>query len=597
MRAVETTLIDPAKNPSFDADSVWDPGTVPDLVAVRRSDPIYNAHGYLTKIPVTAIVPFIEAFTSVGDVVCDLFAGSGMTGVAASMTGRRSELRDIAELGRHIGTGYLNVVDPGELDAAAARVTAEAAARFPGAYGYRCSRCEGDASLSRTLWSVVYACGACEQPVNFYAALETAGWKKATLECPSCSEPFATRRASRLGERAVLDTISCTCSPKLFDQEAGLPLGPIDTTAVNPPSVEIEPDRQMYRASALGKNGLSSTADFFSPRNLSVLTALRDAVDAEQDPALRQKLMFAFTAILPRASKRYQWSRKRPLNASNANYYIAPVFYEWNVFDLYLRKVRAVAKADQQIRGSWKERGIDTPPRTRYAIGSAAKLDLEAESIDYVFTDPPFGSNLFYSDMNLFQEAWLGAITDHKDEAVVDRSATAANRDATRYERLLTDALREAHRVLKPTGWVSLNFSNTKGSVWALVQRAIVNANFVLDPDKISVLDKGQRSVKGLASGFENVVTADLILSMRKARPGDKVAVSVPPTEAMRTAVGEALDAGAETPTHVYLQVVRSYLRHLWDPSELHIAEIGRELTARDLDVEAGSGHLISTNG
>jgi hypothetical protein len=58
---------------------------------------------------------------------------------------------------------------------------------------------------------------------------------------------------------------------------------------------------------------------------------LRNSILAIDDEALRDKLLFVFTAILPRASKRYQWSRQRPLNAQNQTSYIAPIFYEWNV--------------------------------------------------------------------------------------------------------------------------------------------------------------------------------------------------------------------------------------------------------------------------
>src|SRR5437899_17344 len=86
-----------------------------DEIAVRRSDPVYNAHGYLTKVPVSAIMPLIERYTAPGDVVLDVFAGSGMTGVAAAMTGRRAVLVDISELGRHVGTNYVRLVDGPEL--------------------------------------------------------------------------------------------------------------------------------------------------------------------------------------------------------------------------------------------------------------------------------------------------------------------------------------------------------------------------------------------------------------------------------------------------------------------------------------------------
>ena len=106
----------------------------------------------------------------------------------------------------------------------------------------------------------------------------------------------------------------------------------------------------MYVASALGRHGLTSTAAFYSQRNLYVLAALREAIEKVPEHGLRSKLLFVFTSILTRASKRYQWSRQRPLNAANANYYVAPVFYEWNVFDLFARKVQAARRSDDWIK-------------------------------------------------------------------------------------------------------------------------------------------------------------------------------------------------------------------------------------------------------
>ena len=79
---------------------------LPDVIVAPRTDPIYNAHGYLTKVPVDAITPYISAFTKPGEVVVDMFAGSGMTAVAARITGRSAVVSDISELGRHIGRGY-----------------------------------------------------------------------------------------------------------------------------------------------------------------------------------------------------------------------------------------------------------------------------------------------------------------------------------------------------------------------------------------------------------------------------------------------------------------------------------------------------------
>src|SRR6266508_5025512 len=86
-------------------------GMAEELV-VGRGDPVYMAHAYLTKVPVPAILPFIRAFTSPGDLGVDPFAGSGMTGVAAAAAGRRGRLFDISVLGQHIGRNYVNLVEP-----------------------------------------------------------------------------------------------------------------------------------------------------------------------------------------------------------------------------------------------------------------------------------------------------------------------------------------------------------------------------------------------------------------------------------------------------------------------------------------------------
>jgi hypothetical protein len=50
-----------------------------------KNDPIYNAHSYHTKVPPRSIIPYILHSTQPGDLVLDVFCGSGMTGLAAQM--------------------------------------------------------------------------------------------------------------------------------------------------------------------------------------------------------------------------------------------------------------------------------------------------------------------------------------------------------------------------------------------------------------------------------------------------------------------------------------------------------------------------------
>jgi len=569
--------------------------SMPQDIFVKRSDPVYMAHAYLTKVPLAAIEPFISAFTKPGDIVVDPFAGSGMTGIAAAIHGRRARLFDISVLGQHIGLNYVNLVEPLHLTKAARQAVEDVSKRLGDPYDVTCSRCGNEhAALSKTTWSVVVRCPGCASSVNFYRALEAAGWQKSRMKCSTCDTPV-TSKAARIDEEAVLDSIECTCSPTQIDQVPQAPKAPLSLEGLSWPDVEIPSDRQMYQASALGKHGLTTVASFYSARNLAVLAALHDAIGHVEDEALRHKLMFAFTAILTRASKRYQWSHKRPLNAANANYYIAPVFYEWNVIDLFLRKVDAAIRSDEWLTVRHAEVTGETEfhPDVTYELTSAESIPLPDNSVDYVFTDPPFGSNLFYADMALFQEGWLGMFTDHTLEAVIDRG-TRKKRDGSRYEQLLTAALKECNRILRPGGYTTMVFGNSSGAVWALVQRAVRAAGLFIEPGSVVILNKGQRSVKGLASGFENVATMDLIVSMRARRADDPDTEHVPTVLEIEHAVSVILDnRRADSPSHLYLELLRQGIAEGWDLSGLDLRLVTDAVLRHGWSVDPASGRLV----
>jgi hypothetical protein len=113
--------------------------------------------------------------------------------------------------------------------------------------------------------------------------------------------------------------------------------------------MQIDPSREMFGRSGLGRVGITETKQFFSDRNALVLLELWDAIASVGDAPIRQKLRFAFTGCLARASRRYQWGPKRPLNAQNQTYYVAPVYFEWNVFELFERKIEAGVRSDKLL--------------------------------------------------------------------------------------------------------------------------------------------------------------------------------------------------------------------------------------------------------
>jgi hypothetical protein len=148
------------------------------------------------------------------------------------------------------------------------------------------------------------------------------------------------------------------------------------------------------------------------------------------------------------------------------------------------------------------------------------------DAIDYIFTDPPFGSNIFYADCNLIWEAWLNeGFTDQSQEAVVHVKHKSKN-TLPDYARLMTESFREMYRVLKPGRWASVVFHNSDDRIWEVILDAAQAAGFELA--EINAFDKEQLSFKGIRGqkGLERVTNKDVVLNLRKPKPGEQITLN-----------------------------------------------------------------------
>lgn len=573
-----------------------------ETITAPRTDAVYNCHSYLTKVPLAAIEPFIEAYTKPGDLVVDFFAGSGMTGLAALRLNRRAQLSDISVLGKHIATGYLTNVSAVELTKEAKKVMNKAKEAIGGLYLSKRVSDGAKVEVIRTVWSFSYVCPKCKLEMVYFEHLDKKG--KPPKECVSCSEPFL-RRNWRRGEDVPVEVVVLGENNRHIEQPVtdydrkNIRVASNDPRKKDVPSLTIGSDREMYSRSALGKWDMAETGKFFSARNSIALIELWKAINRLKGNDVRKKLRFAFTAILPRASKRYQWSPKRPLNAQNQTYYVAPVYYEWNVFALFKRKVEAVIRAQDETFGRRTLFDAEEDDDIAYEITSAEKLcHLTNESADYVFTDPPFGSNIFYSDMNLFHEAWLGEVTDHGTEAVVHTTGKKKNGAEEKYENLLRKAFGEAWRVLKPGRYMSVVFGNSSGRIWGFVQRALRDAGFKSAPIHVGILDKGQRSVKGLNSGSEGVVTLDLILTVQKPEKDERAeeprSLTIgDSTTLIQSAIKDLPAERTLNPSHVYVRVLKKAIEKHLALDDLHLSNVLIALRNAGYSVDRQTGLLF----
>ena len=521
--------------------------------SVGKTDALYKAHSYHTKVPHLAIVPSILHYTKPGEIVLDGFAGSGMTGVAALWCGaapeyyrkdleaqwkreglpppewgtRQAVLNDLSPAATMIAAGYTL---PFEIDAFVSRAQ-RLLDRVQEELGwmYETDHSVGSAKgrINFTVWSEVFTCPECAREVVFVdeALDKDSKHVRDEFPCPSCGakltkdnlersfetlvDPISGQLWKRIRFRPVL--INYTVGGQEFekvpdakDRELLARVGQLPPSAALP--IIAFPVEEMSHGSRIAPKGFTHAHHFFLPRAAAALGALWLKVSSESDSTSRRMLFwFIEQAVWGMAvMNRYSPSHFSQVNrALNGVYYIASQHSEvspWYILDGKLSRLRKAFAGAK-------------PPGAFAAIttGSCAALPLPSQSVDYVFTDPPFGENIYYADLNFLVEAWHRVRTDPTPEAIIDPAKKKALHE---YQELMRRCFAEYFRVLKPGRWMTVVFSNSSNGVWRAIQEAMGVAGFVIAD--VGTLDKQQGSYRQVTS---SAMKQDLVISAY--RPSD----------------------------------------------------------------------------
>jgi DNA modification methylase/DNA-directed RNA polymerase subunit RPC12/RpoP len=531
---------------------------LPERINVCKTSTSYRAHSYHTKVPPEAIQPFIRAFTRPGETIFDPFCGSGMTGVAALMEGRNALLSDLSPAAVHIARNYTKPCDPAEF--AAALESVEKAVSPTMAWLYQPA--SADQIVEYTTWSDIYRCPKCRSRIVYWELVQRPGGiTGAGLECPGCGTRTRKSDLQWVGEAPVESHTSSGPNRLDVHRPTRSELALIDKAGKAPipywnPAVDFGPEREMWR-SAHQAMGINDVAGFFTRRNLHALAALRHVIVGTSEGRIREALLFAFTAALNRASRRYQWNAKRPTNVMTGTLYVSSLRYEWNVWSLFKRKAADVLRYYRSF-----------PKTTALAeVFQRSSTDLDCmpdRSVDMVFMDPPFGSNIFYADSSFLWEAWLGELTDQGAEIVVNkhRTSAAGGKRVEDYAELMRQSFGHVARVLKRGGRAILAFSNSDGTVWQAIQNSLGDAGF--ETASVHVLSKGQPSIKGVkgVSGRENVTTLDMILCLEHRSAAVQMTVPFPAPQnvidqAIRDLLSDSSVSTGQRTDEVYSAVIR----------------------------------------
>ena len=569
--------------------------------SVGKTDVLYKAHGYHTKVPHLAIVPSILHYTEPGDIVLDGFAGSGMTGVAAQWCGsapaeyrkqlemewskqglpkpkwgaRRAVLNDLGPVASFISANYTVPFDVPGFTKAARKILTEVKQEIGWMYETQHADGKTKGQINFTVWSEIFSCPECAGEINFVAEalnLETQQTRE-RFPCPHCSaeltkdnlerdfetliDPATTQPWKRVRFRPakINYCVGSATYWKTPDTEDLKTVARIGNEAL-PSEVPTNafPIAEMSHGSRLAPKGFTHVHHLFLPRPSHALAALWRRASAETDRRLRNALLFFVEQAIWTMSL---LNRYRPTGFSQVNQYLTGVYY--------VASQNAEPSPWYVLEGKAKrlESTFANFARKEYVVstqtGTCAEIPIHDSSVDYIFTDPPFGENMYYADLNYLIESWHRVITDPRLEAIVDRGKDKGILD---YQGLMRSCFAEYARVLKPGRWMTIVFSNSANAIWRAIQESLGTAGFVVAD--VRTLDKQQGSYRQVTS---TAVKQDLVISAYK------------PTKAL----AERFSLGTSSPENAWA-FVTEHLGHVPVFSSANgVADVVAERTAQVL--------------
>jgi 16S rRNA G966 N2-methylase RsmD len=430
----------------------------------------YLLHKYWGRKPHNIVAAYVDAYSAPGQVVLDPFCGSGVTPIEAALLGRRSigiDLNPVATLMAAVTLQPLSRSERANVTSWVYQVSERIRHQF---YAVPCPQCSGSAELRTLAWVRVATCRSCAatNPV-------VSRRKDRNPTCASCGAGLASLATSEVIDESWIDCGTCGVVHG-HGELKGLPDPQLGASPFA--EVRIYENRRILASPGMGLE------TFFSPRGSLMIRMVLDALSELPDRERR----FAEVLLTSASAQASRMLPYRQGMATGGPAWSVPGFWfpahrvEPNFGRSLLGKLRKGLRALDDVA-----RHLPAPLRVREApspdaevmilTGTATDMPLEDESVDYVFTDPPYGGSVPYLEFSAMWNGLLGADPAYESEIVVSDS-TQREKDHSRYEVELTAAFRETLRVLRSGCFMHLTFQHLSDDMWRLLRRCVQGAGF-----------------------------------------------------------------------------------------------------------------------
>lgn len=573
-----------------------------------RSGPLFSAFSYPTKISPESIAVFIASHTNPGDTVLDVFGGSGTTGLAAMLCAnppprvvqlaqqlnapvrwgqRKAIIYELSTLGTFITNTMTNPPDTGLFEAEAEALIARCEKRVGNLY--TANGPDGEPGIIRhAVWSEILECAHCNKTISFWDAVvrfhpleiedsfrcshcgNTSFVVEATRKKEIYNDPILHARALRRSREiatiygrsgkvnwvrpATAEDVAIAERVADYEVPACAPIAPI-------------PWGDLHRSGY--HTGITHAHHFYTSRNWLVMATIWDEIEKAPQHIRDSLRLLALSYNATHATLMARIVVKNDqkdfvlTGAQTGVLYVSSLPVEKNLLRGLRRKMKTLGRAFASLPSQSSVKVVNA---------SCRELDLPDRSVDYVFTDPPFGGFIPYAEVNFLNEVWLDQLTDRTEEIII---SNAQGKSVDTYRTLMADVFAEISRVLKDSGRVTVVFHSAKAEVWNALQEAHSSAG--LRVEMSSVLDKLQRSFKQVNSNIS--VKGDALLLLTKAsdlgETSDEASDDMSILDELVSNAMESYDPKERTPERLYSRYVsRCLIAGL--PISLNAAEFYR---------------------
>ncbi|MCF7930970.1 MAG: hypothetical protein K9L02_05645 [Acholeplasmataceae bacterium] len=387
-------------------------GLVKDSSKKSSVDKIYKIHKYWARKPWYVVDKYIEKYSRKGDLVLDPFCGSGLTGVEANSLER----------------DFIGI----DLNPMSIRISQ--ATNFP---------LENIKSLEADFNLVKLRCK------DKILALYTTD-----SICPKCGQMLYEKHTVCGGENVGKSAVYCECGKRtsqLINSNIDRCDQTLDETYWVP---ETEMPQEFFK-DRFSYKGIKKVKDFFTPRALSSLSFILDSIKKLESDN-EEFLIIAFSNTLLHCSK-LKGENVRPMSVNN--YWLPNDIIDENVWFRFEDRFNNVLESKKALlkRKDPKERGKYT-----FIHGSALNSNNYTKA-DYIFTDPPYGETIQYSELSFVWNAWLDQSYEIKEEIIINPVQKKSQKE---FGELLHISLSNIYESLKRGKYFTLCFANKEFIVW-----------------------------------------------------------------------------------------------------------------------------------